>query len=105
CFLLIIVSLAGCAQNKNEGSTGCVEGMIEPIEVNFLWEPEHPQVGETVTYRAEVTHGGNKVSAQEVKFEIWEHSNADYHYMEETKSEGDGVYTLDWSFDKDGVYY
>lgn len=80
-----------------------------PIEVDFSWMPENPQVNEKVTLKAHVTHNGADVSqaenVQDIQFEIWEHSNPDYHHMVEAKHEGNGVYTLDWTFDKEGVYY
>lgn len=79
------------------------------IEVDFSWTPENPQESEKVILKAHVTQNGLDVSnaedMQDIQFEIWEHNNPDYHHMVEAKHEGDGVYTLDWTFDKEGVYY
>lgn len=111
-FMASILFLAACGgqANTSEGETSNApapcENTLVPVKVDFSWEPQEGSSADQYTFKAIVTHDGIAVSdAQEVKFEIWEHSNPDYHFMEETKNEGDGVYTLEWNFPKDGVYY
>lgn len=110
---LVLVSLCtfmivGCGANVETEQAGPVacENPLIPVEVDFSWDPEQLQSGEAATFKAVVTQDNLSVeNANEVKFEIWEHNNPDYHYMEDTQNEGNGSYTLDWTFPEDGVYY
>lgn len=101
--------IVGCGtQNhveENPSAVACANTLI-PIEVDFSWEPTEINSGDNITFTALVTHDDITVSeANEVKFEIWEHSNPEYHFMEVAKNAGDGYYSLDWTFHTDGVYY
>lgn len=104
--LLVLLSaiLAACG-NGGKQAVPCEDTTI-PIEVDFSWMPENPEENENVMLRAHVTHNGLDVSNSEyVQFEIWEHSNPDYHHMVDAVNEGDGVYSYEWTFNKAGVYY
>ncbi len=100
--LAIMIFLTACGE---EEAVPCGNTLV-PIEVSFSWDSVELDSGAEVEFEAIVTHDEIPVdNAQEVIFEIWEHGNEDYHFMEETVVEGDGRYTLDWTFDRDGVYY
>ncbi|WP_216828416.1 FixH family protein [Alkalihalobacterium elongatum] len=103
--LLGLMTACGQAEDNGQASGAC-ENPLVPIEVDFSWEPEAPESGENLLFTAHVTHDGfNVEEADDVQFEIWEHANPDYHHMLETENQGDGLYTLDWMFQEDGVYY
>ena len=106
---ILLGSLLGCGQAGTEptpaAGQACSNTLV-PIEVDFTWEPSALEAGDEALLSAHVTHDGLAVDqANEVKFEIWEHANPDYHHMIEAENAGDGFYTLPWSFDTDGVYY
>ncbi|WP_209121947.1 FixH family protein [Alkalihalobacillus sp. BA299] len=108
--VLLLGLMTACGQTEGEGqsevTTGPCENTLVPIEVDFSFEPEHPESGQSIQFTAHVTHEGFAVEdAEDVKIEIWEHANPDYHHKVETENEGNGVYTLEWPFQEEGVYY
>ncbi|OLO40577.1 hypothetical protein BTR23_06210 [Alkalihalophilus pseudofirmus] len=108
--VLLLGFLTACGQSgdegQTEGTTGACENPLVPIEVDFTWTPDTLESGQSHLFSAHVTHDGFDVEeAEDVKFEIWEHANPDYHHMLETENQGEGLYTLDWTFQEDGVYY
>src|SRR5699024_6300160 len=73
------------------------------IEVDFI-VPEAVDVGETVELLAEVTYGDEKELDAEVKFEVWEKGDEENSDMLEATNNGDGTYTADYTFDRDGIF-
>lgn len=103
---VIMMLLTACGKGANEDKQAApCENTLVPIEVAFHWEPEGGSSEDEYLFTAHVTHDGADVTDADVQFEIWEHRNSGYHFMEETKNEGDGIYTLNWKFPHDGVYY
>lgn len=104
--IILVVATACGTTNEVEEATGACENPLVPVEVDLTWEPSELNASEEIQFKAEVTHDGYPVlEAQEVNFEIWEHNNPDYHHMLETSHEGNGVYSLDWTFETEGIYY
>lgn len=102
--ILFVTFLLVACVGESTSPAPC-ENTLVPIEVEFSWEPNEGTSEDEYLFKAIVTHEGINVDDADVQFEIWEHRNGDYHFMEETNHEGDGVYTLKWDFPKDGVYY
>ncbi|MDE5412494.1 FixH family protein [Alkalihalobacterium chitinilyticum] len=108
--VLLLGLMTACGQTGDDGQANVASGPCEnplvPIEVDFTWDPETIVSDESIQFTAHVTHDGfNVEQADDVQFEIWEHANPDYHHMLETENQGDGLYTLDWTFPEEGVYY
>ncbi len=100
--LICSLSLVGCG-NTPEEATACQNPLV-PVEVDL--QLEDMKVGQVMTISAFVSHDGIPVdNANEVVFEIWEHGNEEYHFIEETINVGEGLYSLNWTFEKEGVYY
>lgn len=107
-FFILALTLSACggqANSDSDNSPKPCENTIVPIEVDFSWDPVEGTSEDEYLFTAHVTHEGIDIDDADVQFEIWEHRNGDYHFMEDTNHEGDGIYTLKWNFPKDGVYY
>ncbi|WP_026675434.1 FixH family protein [Alkalihalobacterium bogoriense] len=104
-FLLLILALGACANEESEQVSPC-QNPVVPIEVDFSWNPEQSEPGVEVVFNVVVTHENVPiVDADEVNIEIWEHNNPDYHHMKNTEHVEDGLYTMPWTFEQEGVYY
>lgn len=97
--------LFGCGDDNAEVDT--LDNGEMPAEVSVeIQTAELLAVGETVQLSAKVTQNDDAVNdADEVKFEVWESGLRDHGQMLEGKLIEDGVYTVDYTFDHDGVYY
>ena len=97
--------LFGCGDDNAEVDT--LDNGEMPAEVLVeIQTVEQLAVGETVQLSAKVTQNEDAVNdADEVKFEVWESGLRDNGQMLEGKLIEDGVYTVDYTFDHDGVYY
>lgn len=74
------------------------------LEVDFD-VPETAEVGETVTLKATVTYGNKPVKdARQMDFEVWERGKQDESIWLEGENQGDGTYTAEVTFEKDGIY-
>src|SRR5699024_4272704 len=99
--LLIVGLFTACSSNNNENN---LEDELPELNVDFD-VPETADPKENVHLEALVTYDGEPVEeADEVLFEIWESGNEDDSEKIEADNEGEGVYTLDYQFDEDGVY-
>ncbi|HLR23576.1 MAG TPA: FixH family protein [Pseudogracilibacillus sp.] len=99
--LLIVGLFTACSSNNNENN---LEDELPELNVDFD-VPETADSKENVHLEALVTYDGEPVEeADEVLFEIWESGNEDDSEKIEADNEGEGVYTLDYQFDEDGVY-
>ena len=78
-----------------------------PVEVIVeVLTPEKLNVGEATTLEVKVTQGGEAVNdADSVDFEVWESGLRDEGTMIDGEFTEDGVYTAEYTFDHDGVYY
>ncbi|WHX50709.1 FixH family protein [Paenibacillus woosongensis] len=102
CLVLMIVILAGCSSAGSQ--TGMPDGIPEIIDVQIQSEPEKLNPGEPARIQAKVTQGGEEVTdAKSVTFEVWL-SGSDTHEMLEGTHAGNGVYSIDKTFEQDGVY-
>ncbi len=100
-FALLTIVLVACSNDSKE----VVEEDFIPeiIEVD-LQTPERVEAGETITLRTVVTQGDETVDdADEVIYEIWEETNKLESEMIEAVPEGDGIYTLDYTFGENSV--
>ncbi|WP_055108833.1 FixH family protein [Paenibacillus ihumii] len=100
--VLMIAVIAGCAYGGSQA--GLPDQLPEMIEVQILSEPEKLNSGEPVAIQAKVTQGNEAVTdAKSVMFEVW-HSGDEHHEMLEGTHAGDGIYSIEKTFEQDGVY-
>ena len=78
-----------------------------PVEIIVeVLTPEKLNVGEATTLEVKVTQSGEAVNdADSVDFEVWESGLRDEGTMIDGELTGDGIYTAEYTFDHDGVYY
>jgi len=96
-FTFLIMSLTACGQEEDETP--------QFLDVQLTITPEHAQKGQQVLFEAKVTYGEEEVTdADEVTFEIWR-ANDENHEKIEVEHTGNGVYSLERTFDMDGTYY
>lgn len=99
--LFMISLLAACGSND---ATEDENGELKMLEVDFD-VPETADVGETIQLAATVTYGDDAVvDADEVDFEIWEMCDKDNSIHDIPQNNEDGTYTLDYTFEQDGIY-
>lgn len=98
-FVAIVSMFALVACGNDDGA----DDELLMIEVDFI-VPEAVDVGETVELLAEVTYGDEKELDAEVKFEVWEKGDEENSDMLEATNNGDGTYTADYTFDRDGIF-
>ena len=96
------VLATGCGAEEDTLDSGTI-----PVEVIVeVLTPEKLNVGEATTLEVKVTQGGEVVNdVDSVDFEIWESGLRDEGTMIDGKLTEDGVYTAEYTFDHDGVYY
>lgn len=100
--VFMIAFLAGCSSASSQ--PGIMDEIPEMIEVQIQSEPEELKLGEPVSIQAKVTQGVEEVTdAKSVTFEVW-YSGDEHHEMLEGAHAGNGVYGIEKTFDKDGVY-
>lgn len=104
-FLMMVFVLAACGQADSNNGQGEEKQEVYPLKVD-LQVPEKANVHEKVALTAEVTYGGKAVKdADEVMFEIWKDGTKDESKMIEAKHSKDGQYTIEYTFDQDGVFF
>jgi len=104
--VLMLVVLAACGSDDADGEDldGDMDEDLEMLDVDFD-VPETAEVGETIEMEALVTYGDDPVTdPEEVDYEIWEMCDKDNSIHEEPTNNDDGTYTLEHSFEEDGVY-
>lgn len=90
--------LAACGNDDNEADE------LDALDVDFD-PPEEADVDETIEFKADVTFGGEKVTdAQDMQFEYWKAGDRENNTFEDGENNDDGSYSIDVSFDEDGVY-
>lgn len=100
--LLILLFISSCSHQEN-GNMNDLDGLTV-LEVDFD-VPETAEVNETITLKATVTYGGEPVTdPRQVDFEIWERGKQDESEWIEAENHGDGTYTTEVTFDRDGIF-
>ena len=99
------VLTVGCgAEEEAVDTLGSGEVPVEVI-VDVL-TPEKLNAGEVTTLEVKVTQGDEVVNdADSVEFEVWESGLREEGTMLDGELTEDGVYTAEYTFDHDGVYY
>lgn len=93
--IVLLVILAACGNNDDE---------LPFLEVDFI-VPDSVDVDETIELKAIVTYGDESVTdADEVVFEVWEKNDRDNGDMLDAINHEDGTYTVEVSFDHDGIF-
>lgn len=93
---LIVGIVAACG-----GKSGSDE--LLSLEVDFT-VPETTTAGETVELHAFVTYGDEDVTDANVVFEVWEVNDEENSVKIDATNNGDGSYTIDYTFDEPGTY-
>ena len=103
----IIVLLFGCSSNEAEVDTNRDPVDVEALEVKVhVLTPNKVDVNEVTELSAHVTQNKENVNdAEAVEFEIWESGYRDEGKIIEGKLEKDGVYSAEFTFEHEGVYY
>ncbi|MFC3749835.1 FixH family protein [Paenibacillus sp. GCM10012306] len=99
--------LAGCASGTAGGGHAghSVDISMEPIKVELEWSPAEVTVSSPVTFEAKVTQEGKPVDdAKEVLFEIVNKDGKTEKMELKGTSAGEGKYTAEGTFDKEGLY-
>lgn len=104
-FLVFSLILSACGGSGEEVAT--CENTLAPVMVDLSWSPANISPENTVTFQVNISHDNLPIAdPQEVELEIWEHANENYHFLEEMEAtDKPGVYTLEWEFPDEGVYY
>lgn len=102
-FILLIGMLVACSDNEDENVEEDLGEDLPTLDVDFK-VPETADVGETINLEAFVTYDDKPEKNAEVVFEIWEVGKEDDSEMLDGENEGDGNYTLDYTFDEEVAY-
>lgn len=98
------ILMVGC-NGEEDIQTNASEAMVEIVEVEIL-TPEQLSPNEPVLLEAQVTQGGEFVNdADDVTFEVWESGLREQGVMLDGVFTEDGKYSVEYTFDHDGVYY
>ena len=99
------VLAVGCGAEDDTVDT--LESGEVPVEVIVeVLTPEKLNAGEATTLEVKVTQGDEAVNdADSVDFEVWESGLREEGAMLDGELTEDGVYTAEYTFDHDGVYY
>ncbi|KGR82848.1 FixH family protein [Lysinibacillus odysseyi] len=97
------VLVAGCAEKETVDTID--NGEMPEELVTEVITPGEVAPAEKIALEAKVTQGDKAVNDATVEFEVWESGLREEGEMLEGKLSEDGVYTADYTFEKDGVYY
>src|SRR5699024_3091213 len=94
------ISVAACGDLNETTDTDDVQMTDVDFDV-----PDIAEVDEYIEVEAYVTYGDEAVpDADEVDFEIWEMCDKDNSEHETPTNNDDGTYTLEYTFEEDGIY-
>lgn len=97
--VVLIISLVACNDTQEENNDD-----IAMLDVEFN-VPDEVDVGETVELEAIVTYGDEDVTdADDVNFEVWEKGDEENSDRYDATNHGDGTYTAEVTFEKDGIF-
>ena len=103
-FLLVTLLFVAACSNEPENEEVDAFQDLTVLQVEFI-VPESAEAGEKITLEAMVTYGEEKVTdADEVTFEYWEADNRENSIMLDAHNNGDGTYTAEVVFEKNGIY-
>ncbi len=92
--LILALFLSACGEEEE----------LADLDVQFNL-PETAEVGEEVELEAVVTYGDEKVTdASQMDFEIWERGDEENSETIEAENHEDGTYTIQYTFEDDGIY-
>lgn len=95
--------LGACGEDESEPITEAPE--VFQLEAD-LTVTESAEVDGTIAMKAVVKQGEEKIDeADEVVYEVWEEGQKDHSEMIESVNEGEGIYTAETSFDRDGLFH
>ena len=101
---LLVGMLTGCSNQSGSQESGNNQ-VPKMVEVSIKTIPQTIIINKSAKIEAIVTQGNEKVAdAIEVKFEIWK-SGQNKHEMLEGKNAGNGVYSINRTFQADGKYF
>lgn len=101
--LLILAFVLSACGNVEEAQGEVNQETTEAI-VAEVTMPEEAETGYQVL-ETQVTQAGEAVSgADEVIFEVWKHGDKENSEMIEQENEEDGVYSVGYIFENDGIY-
>ncbi|KGX90588.1 hypothetical protein N781_07105 [Pontibacillus halophilus JSM 076056 = DSM 19796] len=106
--LLSVLVLAACGESEGEETNqNTEEEAIKEVVVEFTTAAETIQAGEETVLQAEVTYGNEEsgydaVEDADVEFEVLQGENT--VVKEKASSEGEGMYTLPYTFEEAGTY-
>ncbi|MFD1020740.1 FixH family protein [Thalassobacillus hwangdonensis] len=97
----LLLILTACGSDDDKESADNVEMIDTKVSI-----PEAIEVGEEVTFQAEVTLGDEKVNdAEYVEFEIWrDGATEEEHQKIDAESKGKGIYEIQHTFTDAGTY-
>lgn len=104
CLLIFIIFLTACG--KDDASPhGNAEDQLQIVEVEII-VPEKAEVGEELTFQANITQNGKEVDdADSVQFEISNKGETkDVSEMIAYTNQEGGSYSINYAFKKDGIY-
>ncbi len=102
--LFIIIVLTACGQSE-ETDQGTTDNVVKAIDAK-LEVPEKADKEQDVTFSVTVTQDNKPVEdASEVEFEIWKDGLKDKSEKIAAEHTGDGKYTVQKSFDEEGLYH
>ena len=97
-FTAMVLAACGDTEETTE------DDELDMLDVDFDVS-ETAEVGESIELEAYVTYGDEAVpDADEVDFEIWEMCDKDNSEHETPTNNDDGTYTLEYTFEEDGIY-
>ncbi|PWA10078.1 hypothetical protein DCC39_11840 [Pueribacillus theae] len=107
-FVMAFVFLAACGNSNGEQNQTQADAdkALLPLEVEILTAEDAFKPGEEGKIEIKVTEGEETVSdADEVLFEIWQHGKQEESEKIEGHNDGEGMYSLVYTFEKEGIYY
>lgn len=107
-FIILSMLFVACSSNgKDQSSTSLTEEQeLKLLHVEILTAEDAFEPGIEGKIEIEVTVGDEPVpDADEVLFEIWEHGSQEDSEKILGEHEKDGIYSLTYTFEKEGVYY
>src|SRR5690625_4051514 len=96
--LILVLSLLVACGNEDDLDD------LTTIDVDFD-VPETAEVNETITLKATVTYDDEPlIDARQMDFERWERGKRDDGEWIEGENHGDGTYTIEMTFYRDGIF-
>jgi YtkA-like len=103
-FLFVTLLFVSACSNEAENEEVDAFSELTVLQVEFI-VPEIAEAGEEITLEAMVTYGEEIVTdADEVTFEYWEADHRENSILLDAHNNGDGTYSAEVVFEKDGVY-